>query len=361
MIFRVVNEERMPQVKELWAQCFEQPGDPFFEYYFNNYCGQDNTVVGGFDEENHLLTMLHLNPYMLKIRGRDILTPFIVGVATDKLHRGQHLAGELLQTVFQMLRSQSFPFVWLLPVAGEIYTPYGFTFVDRQPKYDWQTLQKQFTLQSGALEQKLLQLLYEKFTAGKNAVVRTDFQWNKLLSVYQAEQAECELIMENGKAVGYIIHEGDEIMEVINPSGTTCQLPSEGEPASPLEGKRATCGEGVKPMNMARCIDARAALEKLKVAGCPDCEFNLLLGDDFLADNNHLLHITVEDGKLRYESTLDQEDFAMDMDVFTRLYFGVQDVLELVEEGKLVANNPLKLAALSRLFPKCETYINEYF
>lgn len=337
MIFRVVNEERMPLVKNLWAQNFEQPGDPFYEYYFNEYCGKDNMVVGGFDEQDHLLTMLHLNPYMLRIRGSEILTPYIAGVATDKEYRGQHLMGELLQTVFQMLRSQSFPFVWLLPVAGKIYEPYGFAFVDKRAKYNYQDLQKKFILQKAGLEQSVLQPLYEQFTTGKNAVVRTDFQWHKLLSVYQGERAECELIMENGKAVGYIIHEGDEVMEHI-------PFVAEGD-----------------ERNMLRCIDARAALDRLNVTGCQDCEFNLLLGDDFLADNNHLLHITVEDGKLSYGSTLDKEDFAMDMDVFTQLYFGERDVLELVEAGLIVVNNPMKLAALGRLFPKCETYLNEYF
>ena len=35
-------------------------------------------------------------------------------------------------------------------------------------------------------------------------------------------------------------------LERINPSGTTCQPPSKGGPASPPEGKRAACGEGVK-------------------------------------------------------------------------------------------------------------------
>lgn len=337
MIFRVVNEERMPLVKNLWAQNFEQPGDPFYEYYFNEYCGKDNMVVGGFDEQDHLLTMLHLNPYMLRIRGSEILTPYIAGVATDKEHRGKHLMGELMQTVFQMLRSQSFPFVWLLPVAGKIYEPYGFAFVDKRAKCNYQDLQKKFILQKTGLEQSVLQPLYEQFTAGKNAVVRTDFQWNKLLSVYQGEQAECELIMENGKAVGYVIREGDEVMEHI-------PFVAEGD-----------------ERNMLRCIDARAALDRLNVSGCQDCEFNLLLGDDFLADNNHLLHITIEDGKLSYESTLDKEDFAMDMEVFTQLYFGAQDVLELVEAGLIVVNNPMKLAALGRLFPKCETYLNEYF
>lgn len=350
MIFRVVNEERMPLVKNLWAQNFEQPGDPFYEYYFNEYCGKDNMVVGGFDDDDHLLTMLHLNPYMLRIRGSEILTPYIAGVATDKEHRGKHLMGELLQTVFQMLRSQNFPFVWLLPVAGKIYEPYGFAYVDKRAKCNYQDLQKKFTLQKAGLEQSVLQPLYEQFTAGKNAVVRTDFQWHKLLSVYQGEQAECELIMENGKAVGYIIHEDDEVMEVINPPGGI----GKAEPPAPLTG-------GQSGGNMVRCIDARAALDRLNVSGCQDCEFNLLLGDDFLADNNHLLHITVEDGKLSYGSTLDKEDFAMDMDVFTQLYFGEQDVLELVEAGLIVVNNPMKLAALGRLFPKCETYLNEYF
>lgn len=344
MIFRVVNEKRFPKVKELWSQCFEKQGTPFFEYYFNEYCLKNNTVLGGFDEQDNLLTMLHLNPYMLRIRGAEILTPYIVGVATQEKARGKHLLGELLQMAFQILRSQNFPFVFLMPIAGEIYTPYDFAFVDFRQEYDLAKIHgnSQYQLQKIEPAQKVLAPLYETFTKECNSVLRTDFQWNKLLSVAKAENTQCELIKKNGKNCGYLfIDKDNKVTEYIN-------LHNE------------ATGD-VKPFMMARCIDVRVALAKLNVMQCPECSFTILVGDDFIEENNHLLQITIQDGKLSFESTDLAEDFAMDIGVFTQLYFGVKDVLEFVEQGEILVNNSLKLAALSRLLPKRKTYINEYF
>ena len=82
MTYRVVNEARMPQVMDLWDYCFEKKDDPFYQWYFSEYCGKNNMVIGGFDEQDKLQNMLHLNPYMLNLRGTQQLTPYIVGVAT---------------------------------------------------------------------------------------------------------------------------------------------------------------------------------------------------------------------------------------------------------------------------------------
>ena len=49
MIYRVVNEERLPQVAELWDYCFEKRQEPFFQYYFGEYVGKNNMVIGGFE------------------------------------------------------------------------------------------------------------------------------------------------------------------------------------------------------------------------------------------------------------------------------------------------------------------------
>ena len=85
MIYRVVNAERMPQVEELWDYCFEKRQEPFFQYYFNEYVGKNNMVIGGFEkfgpadaegkQREKLRTMVHVNPYMLRIRGEEQLTP----------------------------------------------------------------------------------------------------------------------------------------------------------------------------------------------------------------------------------------------------------------------------------------------
>ena len=89
MIYRVLSKERMYQAEELWNYCFEKKTEPFFRYYFEQYCGKDNMVIGGFDkvgEEEKLRTMLHVNPYMLRLRGQEMLVPYLVGIATLRKH-----------------------------------------------------------------------------------------------------------------------------------------------------------------------------------------------------------------------------------------------------------------------------------
>ena len=52
MEFRLASAGDLPQVMGLWDYCFEKKEDPFFQWYFREYCLQHNKVVGGFDEES---------------------------------------------------------------------------------------------------------------------------------------------------------------------------------------------------------------------------------------------------------------------------------------------------------------------
>ena len=75
----------------------------FFKWYFNEYCLKENMVLGGFDEKSgNLMNMLHLNPYTINLRGRDLKLPYIVGVATAPEYRGRHLFAPLLKTAFSV-------------------------------------------------------------------------------------------------------------------------------------------------------------------------------------------------------------------------------------------------------------------
>lgn len=90
MDFRLLNSAFLPQAAELWDYCFEKKGDPFYEWYFSEYCLKQNSVIGGFDGDK-LACMLHLNPYAITLRGQTLRLPYIVGVATAPEYRGQHL------------------------------------------------------------------------------------------------------------------------------------------------------------------------------------------------------------------------------------------------------------------------------
>ncbi len=394
MIYRVVNEERMPEVADLWAYCFEKKEDPFFQYYFKEYCGKDNMVIGGFDkigEREVLRTMLHLNPYMLRIRGEEQIVPYIVGVATAPEARGQHLFAPLLETAFEVLRSQGFSFVTLMPIFAGIYLPYEFSYCYYRHAYKMplEKLQlskagKDLLVEHSALTAEILAPLYARITALWNGVPkRTDFQWRKLLTVSSLENTQCAVVYRKGVAVGYMLYTIKEglfnVVELLADDFAAknrlllyvAQHKSEAHDFSWLAEEwdktylafnDQSLSGSLQPFMMARCLDARSALTKLKVPGdMPEGAIAVLLTDNVIERNNHLLMLRTAPGKLEAVSTTAEEEVTLDMGAFTQLYMGTFSATELYEAGRLKCSKPEKLLLLDKLFSKEHNYINEYF
>lgn len=391
MIFRVVNEKRMPQVEKLWAYSFEKPDDPFYQWYFSKYCGKDNMVIGGFDEQDNLQNMLHLNPYMLRIRGVEMLTPYIVGVATAPEARGSHSFGQLIETAFEIIRSEQFPFAILMPIYAGIYQPYQFSYCYYRHSYDM-PLEKlqvsnkgaELTVRRMELDKDVLGNIYFNATQAMNgAPVRTDFQWNKLLTVHKTENVQCAVCYVDGAAAGYMLYklENDtfNVVEMLTANQHVrnrllqyaAQHRSEAKhftwlaeqwDKTYLQFKDQSLTGSLQPFMMARCVDARLALERLPVPdSMPESSVVLLLTDNVIGRNNHLLKLTTAPGSLKIATTLDEEDVTMDMAAFTQLYFGAFSAVELAEAGLIKVSDYSKLEVLDNLFPKCRNYINEYF
>ena len=73
---KIVTATELPQVMALWDYCFEKEDDPFFQWYFREYCIRHNLILGGFSEEDgHLQNMLHMNPYSILLRGQEEHVP----------------------------------------------------------------------------------------------------------------------------------------------------------------------------------------------------------------------------------------------------------------------------------------------
>lgn len=391
MIFRVVNEKRMPQVKELWAYSFEKPDEPFYQWYFDKYCGVDNMVVGGFDGQDKLQNMLHLNPYMLRIRGVELLTPYIVGVATAPEARGGHLFGQLIETAFEIIRSEQFPFALLMPVYAGIYLPYQFGYCYYRHSYDM-PLDKlrvsdkgsDLTVRRMEPDKDVLGNIYYNATQAMNgAPLRTDFQWNKLLTVHKLENVQCAVCYVEDAAAGYMLYKLENgtfnVVELLAANQSVRNRLLQYAAQHKSEARRFTwlaeawdktylqfadqsLTGSVQPFMMARCVDARLALEKLPVPdNCPEGSVVVLLSDNVIGRNNHLLKLTSAPGSLKIATTMDAEDVTMDMAAFTQLYFGMFSAAELAEAGMIKVNDYSKLEVLDNLFPKCRNYINEYF
>lgn len=397
MIYRMVGEERMPQVQALWDYCFEKKDTPFFQYYFQEYCGKDNMVIGGFEklgEREVLRNMLNLNPYMLRIRGKEQLVPYIVGVATAPEARGQHLFAPLLETTFEVLRSQGYTFATLMPINAGIYLPYEFSYYCYRHAYKMPLASLQLPKTGSELAVERCELsaeaaavlapLYERLTAACNGVPkRTAFQWKKLLTVSALENTQCAVVYREDEAAGYMLYTISEgifnVVELLARDFAAknrllryaAQHKSEAQEFSWLAEAWDTTylyftdqslTGSLQPFMMARCLDARAALAQLSApADMPEGELVLLLTDSVIERNNHLLLLRTAPGRLEAVSTIAEEEVTMDMGAFTQLYLGAFSATELWEAGRIKCAQPEKLQLLDRLLPKCRNYINEYF
>ena len=396
MSSRVVTMTELPQVMALWDYCFEKKEDPFFEWYFQEYCLQHNLILGDFSEDDgHLRNMLHLNPYSILLRGQEERVPYIVGVATDPADRGKNLTKELLQTAFRLLRRKNCAFSILMPAYAGIYQRFDFAFCYSKLLYEMPLDKLVVPTPSGKLqirhyssyESELFENLYAALAEGYNGLpIRTDFQWHKLLTVHQLEKVQAAVVYYGSEPRGYMFYQitNDRtfyIQELValTPDAKRSLLRYAVEHRSLADKLYWEAMEDdltwlvfpdadragkVKPFMMARCFDAVQALQRYEVPeGCPDGQVNLLLQDNLLEENNSLVTLAVDTGSLYLEKTTGDVDAMIPMGAFTQLYFGAFTFSQLIEAGviKMRSYSPGLISFLDALFPKCVNFINEYY
>ena len=319
-----------------------------------------------------------------------------MGVATAPEARGQHAFGPLLNTTFEVLRSEGFTFATLMPIYAGIYLPYEFAYCYYGLQYKMALADlgrelgkadgSDFAVERVALDKELLAPLYAKLTSQYNGVpLRTDFQWQKLLTVHALEGMQCAIVYRAGEACGYMfyyisdgcftVHElltdgADARNRLLQYAAMHQSSAKEFSWLAPAWDKTylgfadQSLSPQLRPFMMARCLDARKALGQLAVPeGAQAGSVVLLLTDKVLDRNNHLLKLTVDAGAVAVKSTIDVEEVTMDMGAFTQLYFGAFSAKELWEAGRLRVNAgaEAKLAFLDSLLPKRRNFINEYF
>lgn len=124
--FRLTADDRKFS-RELYEAVFSEDTKKFVDYYYE-YKTRDNEIWV-LEEDDRLVSMLHLNPYMMIVNGYEVKSHYIVAVATHADYRHRGYMRMLLTRALQDMAEQRCPFTFLMPASESIYAPFDFVWI----------------------------------------------------------------------------------------------------------------------------------------------------------------------------------------------------------------------------------------
>ncbi|MBQ4559920.1 MAG: GNAT family N-acetyltransferase [Tyzzerella sp.] len=132
MKVRKLRQEEHIKTRRLWEKIFTEDTSEFLEYYYSVKVNDNEIYV--IEDGGEIVSMLHLNPYQMRVKDKVYQTHYIVAVATDERYRHQGFMRQLLNYAMQVMRERGEPFTFLMPADEAIYKPFGFEFVYEQKR-----------------------------------------------------------------------------------------------------------------------------------------------------------------------------------------------------------------------------------
>ena len=130
MKVRKLEQKEHIQTRKLWEEIFTEDTPEFLDYYYTVKTRDNEIYV--IEDNDKIVSMLHLNPYQMRIGNRIYQTHYIVAVATDEQYRRRGLMAQLLNYVLQVMTDRGEPFTFLMPASEAIYKPFGFEYIYTQ-------------------------------------------------------------------------------------------------------------------------------------------------------------------------------------------------------------------------------------
>lgn len=130
MMLRKLCPEEHIRTRKLWEEIFTEDTTEFLDYYYSVKIRDNEIYV--IEDDDEIVSMLHLNPYKMRVGNQICQTHYVVAVATDERYRKQGLMRQLLNHAMQVMTDRGEPFTFLMPASEEIYKPFGFEFIYEQ-------------------------------------------------------------------------------------------------------------------------------------------------------------------------------------------------------------------------------------
>lgn len=132
MLCRKLQSNEHIRTRKLWEEIFTEDTPEFLDYYYSIKIKNNEIYV--IEDDGEIVSMLHLNPYEMRIGDKLFQTHYIVAVATKENYRKRGLMRQLLNYALQVMTDRGELFTFLMPADEAIYRPFGFEFVYEQKR-----------------------------------------------------------------------------------------------------------------------------------------------------------------------------------------------------------------------------------
>lgn len=217
---RKLNKEEHFRTRELWEAVFPEDTPDFLDYYYSVKTTDNEIYV--IEDEKQIVSMLHLNPYQMRIGDEIYKTHYIVAVATDEKYRGRGFMTTLLNHALQIMGDREEPFTFLMPAAEAIYRPFGFEFVYRQGRSRVKGMDARDTglCVMSAKEEDCEEIaeFANSFLSKYDVVTwRTEDYYRMILAEQRSENGGILVAKRNGKMVGVLCYAKENQYEIREP------------------------------------------------------------------------------------------------------------------------------------------------
>lgn len=273
-MIKILNKNEKDNTKLLWEEIFEEDSPSFIDYYYS-FKLKENIILGKFINEK-IVSMIHLNPYKLSFKNKQIPSYYIVGVATDLNHRKKGYMRELLSESLNNMYSEKIPFTFLMPAKEEIYLPFDFRYIYNHKSL---TFKDSLNLKKEPIDESE----YSDVAAKLNFMLKNKYEVFAIRDENYIKTLKNELKSENGdflkvflenKFIGYYLYWGIKNSEI-----RSIYVPDKYTDVSKIE-----------PKIMARIVNLKSFLENIYLSKNTSEKmiFYIKIEDNIIKDNSNV-------------------------------------------------------------------------
>lgn len=372
MKLRKLDPSEHGKTRELWEKVFPEDTKQFLDYYY--YIKARDNRIYVVEEDQKICSMIHLNPYMLHIQEGRFPSVYIVAVATREEYRSRGYMRALLRKTLEDLYRDKMPFVFLMPAAEAIYTPYDFRFIYDQERgtfsdtggTEGEILSRDATL----WDAYAMSEFYETNFSPNFQVcaVRDNVYCQTMIMEQQSQRGGVRTVWDNSTLVGvypYAREEGLQIREPLFLEGyqdafeQSVRELAGGEKMIEIQACSAADSSCRKPLIMARIVCLKELLSALHVPEelSVDCSFAVM--DTLVKQNSRVWKVSsgAGDSQLCVRETEDSEGILPIADL-TEVLFGRCTMSDLEGRSGVIMTEHLR-REMEKISKLSEVFLNE--